>query len=87
MIAIRQEIDQVLDGEFPVADSPLRRAPHTATAVTASGWDRPYPREQAAFPVPSLRQDKYFPPVGRIDGAAGDRTLICSCPAPEAFEN
>ncbi|GGG45253.1 glycine dehydrogenase (decarboxylating) [Kocuria dechangensis] len=87
MIAIRAEMDQILAGDFTVADSPLRRAPHTATAVAATEWDRPYSREQAAFPVPSLRQDKYFPPVGRIDGAAGDRTLICSCPAPEAFEN
>ncbi|PLC12015.1 glycine dehydrogenase (aminomethyl-transferring) [Kocuria flava] len=87
MIAIRAEIDQVLAGDFPVEDSPLRRAPHTAVAVAGTQWDRPYSREQAAFPVPSLRQDKYFPPVGRIDGAAGDRTLICSCPAPEAFEN
>jgi glycine dehydrogenase len=87
MIAIRKEIDQVAAGDFAVADSPLRRAPHTAVAVAATDWDRPYSREQAAFPVPSLRQDKYFPPVGRIDGAAGDRTLICSCPAPEAFEN
>ncbi|MGQ1838028.1 aminomethyl-transferring glycine dehydrogenase [Kocuria turfanensis] len=87
MIAIRAEIDQVLAGDFPVEDSPLRRAPHTAVAVAGTHWDRPYSREQAAFPVPSLRQDKYFPPVGRIDGAAGDRSLICSCPAPEAFEN
>ncbi|MFH5824533.1 aminomethyl-transferring glycine dehydrogenase [Georgenia sp. AZ-5] len=87
MIAIRQEIDQVLAGEFTVKDSPLRRAPHTATAVAATDWDRPYSREQAAFPVASLRQDKYFPPVGRIDGAAGDRNLICSCPAPQAFED
>ncbi|MUN64263.1 aminomethyl-transferring glycine dehydrogenase [Kocuria sediminis] len=87
MISIKGEIDQVLAGDCPVEDSPLRRAPHTAVAVAATDWDRPYSREQAAFPVPSLRQDKYFPPVGRIDGAAGDRTLICSCPAPEAFEN
>ncbi|WP_448071266.1 aminomethyl-transferring glycine dehydrogenase [Georgenia yuyongxinii] len=87
MIAIRREMDQVLAGAFSVADSPLRRAPHTAAAVVASDWDRPYSREQAAFPVASLRQDKYFPPVGRIDGAAGDRNLICSCPAPDAFED
>ncbi|HRO31758.1 MAG TPA: glycine dehydrogenase (aminomethyl-transferring), partial [Citricoccus sp.] len=87
MISIRAEMDQILDGRFTLEDSPLRRAPHTATAVSATAWDRPYSREQAAFPVPGLRQDKYFPPVGRIDGAAGDRTLICSCPAPESFEN
>ncbi|KQR03695.1 glycine dehydrogenase [Arthrobacter sp. Leaf141] len=87
MVTIRHEIDQVAHGDFAVADSPLRRAPHTAAAVITSDWDRPYPREQAAFPVPHLRQDKYFPPVGRVDGAAGDRNLICSCPPLEAFEN
>jgi glycine dehydrogenase len=53
----------------------------------SSAWDRAYPREQAAFPVQSLKQDKYFPPVGRIDGAAGDRNLVCSCPPIEDFEN
>ena len=86
MITIRKEIDQVANGDFAVADSPLRRAPHTAAAVVSSGWDRAYPREQAAFPA-HHKQDKYFPPVGRIDGAAGDRNLICSCPPLEDFEN
>ena len=87
MITIRQEIDQVANGDFTVADSPLRNAPHTAAAVVSSDWNREYPREQAAFPVHHLKQDKYFPPVGRIDGAAGDRNLICSCPPIEDFEN
>ncbi|WP_258804623.1 aminomethyl-transferring glycine dehydrogenase [Pseudarthrobacter sp. NS4] len=87
MITIRAEIDQVAAGDFTLVDSPLRNAPHTAAAVVTSDWDRAYPREQAAFPVSSLRQDKYFPPVGRIDGAAGDRNLICSCPPLEDFEN
>ncbi|MDQ0798658.1 aminomethyl-transferring glycine dehydrogenase [Arthrobacter sp. SLBN-112] len=86
MITIRKEIDQVANGDFTVADSPLRHAPHTAAAVVSSDWNRAYPREQAAFPVPSLKQDKYFPPVGRIDGAAGDRNLVCSCPPLEDFE-
>ncbi|MGN7151307.1 aminomethyl-transferring glycine dehydrogenase [Arthrobacter sp. SAFR-179] len=86
MISIRKEIDQVANGDFAVADSPLRRAPHTAAAVVSSDWDRAYPREQAAFPA-HHKQDKYFPPVGRIDGAAGDRNLICSCPPLEDFEN
>ncbi|MDP9890847.1 aminomethyl-transferring glycine dehydrogenase [Pseudarthrobacter enclensis] len=86
MITIRKEIDQVAKGDFAVADSPLRRAPHTAAAVVSSDWDRAYPREQAAFPA-HHKQDKYFPPVGRIDGAAGDRNLICSCPPLEEFEN
>jgi glycine dehydrogenase len=87
MITIHAEIEQVANGDFTVEDSPLRNAPHTAAAVVSSSWDRSYPREQAAFPVPSLRQDKYFPPVGRIDGAAGDRNLVCSCPPLEAFED
>ncbi|MFF2843652.1 aminomethyl-transferring glycine dehydrogenase [Paenarthrobacter sp. NPDC057981] len=86
MITIRAEIEQVAAGDFSVEDSPLRNAPHTAAAVVSSAWDRDYPREQAAFPVQSLKQDKYFPPVGRIDGAAGDRNLVCSCPPLEAFE-
>ncbi len=87
MITIRKEIDQVATGDFTVEKSPLRNAPHTAAAVVSSDWNRTYPREQAAFPVASLRQDKYFPPVGRIDGAAGDRNLVCSCPPLSEFEN
>jgi glycine dehydrogenase len=87
MISIRAEIDQVAQGDFTVTDSPLRNAPHTAAAAISSDWDRAYPREQAVFPVKSLKQDKYFPPVGRIDGAAGDRNLICSCPPLSEFEN
>ncbi|WP_173403044.1 aminomethyl-transferring glycine dehydrogenase [Arthrobacter sp. I3] len=87
MITIRQEIDQVVNGDFRVENSPLRNAPHTAAAVVSSDWDRAYPREQGAFPVLQLKQDKYFPPVGRIDGAAGDRNLICSCPPLESFED
>lgn len=86
MIAIRAEIDQVAHGDFTVEHSPLRNAPHTAAAVISTNWERSYPREQAVFPVHTLKQDKYFPPVGRIDGAAGDRNLICSCPPLEAFE-
>jgi glycine dehydrogenase len=87
MITIRAEIDQVANGDFTVENSPLRNAPHTAAAVVSSDWTREYPREQAAFPVHTLRQDKYFPPVGRIDGAAGDRNLVCSCPPLSEFEN
>ncbi|MFJ5694957.1 aminomethyl-transferring glycine dehydrogenase [Arthrobacter sp. NPDC093125] len=86
MISIRHEIDQVANGDFTVENSPLRNAPHTAAAVISSDWDRSYPREQAVFPVHALKQDKYFAPVGRIDGALGDRNLICSCPPLEAFE-
>ncbi|MCY0904183.1 aminomethyl-transferring glycine dehydrogenase [Arthrobacter sp. H14-L1] len=87
MIAVKGEIDQVAAGDFTAEESPLRKAPHTAAAVVTSSWDRNYSREQAAFPLASLRTDKYFPPVGRIDGANGDRNLICSCPPIEAFED
>lgn len=87
MIAIRAEIDQVAHGDFTVEHSPLRNAPHTAAATISTDWDRSYSREQAVFPVHTLKQDKYFPPVGRIDGAAGDRNLICSCPPLSEFEN
>jgi glycine dehydrogenase len=85
MLAIRAEIDEVAAGVWPVEDSPLRGAPHTAASLLGD-WDRPYSREVAAFPVASLRSQKYWPPVRRIDGAYGDRHLVCSCPDPSAFE-
>ena len=85
MIAIRAEIAEVAAGTWPVAESPLRRAPHTAAAVTADTWGRPYSRETAAFPLRSLSEDKYWPPVGRIDQAAGDRHLVCACPPIEEY--
>ncbi|WP_119933126.1 MULTISPECIES: aminomethyl-transferring glycine dehydrogenase [Kocuria] len=85
MIAIRAEIEAVANGEVSAEDSVLRNAPHTAAVLVADQWERAYTRERAAFPLPSLRVDKYFPPVGRIDGAHGDRNLVCSCPPPEAF--
>ncbi|WP_372594467.1 aminomethyl-transferring glycine dehydrogenase [Actinotalea sp.] len=85
MIAIRAEIAEVEAGTWALADSPLRNAPHTAGSVVADGWDRPYSRELAAFPVPALRVDKYWPPVRRIDQAAGDRTLVCACPPIEEY--
>jgi glycine dehydrogenase len=84
MIAIKGEIDEVAAGTWPLDDSPLRNAPHTADCLIGE-WDHAYPARLAAFPVDGLRQDKYWPPVRRIDGAYGDRNLVCSCPAPEAF--
>jgi glycine dehydrogenase len=86
MIAIKGEIDRVASGEWPVADSPLRHAPHTAEDLLVADWDRPYSRERAAYPVPELRQAKYWPPVSRIDGGYGDRHLVCACPPPDAYE-
>ncbi len=82
MIAIKAEIDRVEAGEWPLEDSPLRNAPHTADCLIGD-WAHPYPARLAAFPVESLRQDKYWAPVRRIDGAYGDRNLVCSCPRPE----
>jgi glycine dehydrogenase len=84
MVAIRGEIARVAAGEWPVEESPLRRAPHTGQALTAESWDRPYPRDLGAFPT-GYDADKYWPPVARIDQAYGDRNLVCSCPSPEAF--
>jgi glycine dehydrogenase len=86
MIAIAGEIARVGSGEWPVDDNPLRNAPHTAEAVAADSWTRPYGRELAAFPSEAVRADKYWAPVGRIDGAYGDRNLVCACPSPEAYE-
>ncbi len=85
MIDIRREIDEVAAGTWPVTDNPLRGAPHTAAALMGE-WDHPYTREQAAYPAGVRRATKYWPPVRRIDGAHGDRNLVCSCPPPEAFE-
>jgi glycine dehydrogenase len=80
MIAIRGEIDRVAAGEWPADDNPLHNAPHTAEDVLADSWLRPYARELAAYPLHSVRAAKYWPPVNRIDGAYGDRNVMCSCP-------
>jgi glycine dehydrogenase len=86
MLAIRAEIARVEAGAWAVADCPLRHAPHTAASLVGA-WEHPYDRATAAYPVDSLRQDKYWAPVRRVDGAYGDRHLVCSCPSPEAFES
>jgi glycine dehydrogenase len=86
MLAIRAEIDQVARGEVALEASPLRRAPHTAEDVLDDDWDRPYGRAEAAHPAGVRQRDaKYWPPVGRIDNAYGDRHLMCSCPDLEAL--
>lgn len=86
MIAIRGEIDAVAAGTWSIDDSPLRNAPHTAISL-AGTWDKPYDRMLAAFPPGVDASRKYWPPVRRIDGAYGDRNLVCACPDPRAFEN
>jgi glycine dehydrogenase len=85
MIEIRQEIDAVASGTWPRTDNPLANAPHTAEMVTADAWDHPYPRSVAAYPGGLDPTEKYWAPVRRIDGAYGDRNLVCACPPPEAF--
>ena len=79
-IAIRAEIQAVIDGGADRNDNALKMAPHTAAEVCGDTWTHPYPREQAAFPVASLRTAKFWPSVGRIDNPYGDKNLVCSCP-------
>ncbi|WP_296444675.1 aminomethyl-transferring glycine dehydrogenase [Rhodoferax sp. UBA5149] len=79
MIAIREEIAKVERGEWPRDNNPLKHAPHTAASLMGADWDRPYSREVGGFPLASLKQVKYWPPVGRVDNVYGDRNLFCSC--------
>jgi glycine dehydrogenase len=85
MIAIHGEIRAVAEGRLDRGDNPLKGAPHTAQDVASTAWQRPYSREQAAYPAPWLREHKFWPAVGRIDNTYGDRHLFCTCPPPEAF--
>jgi glycine dehydrogenase len=85
MIAIHAEMKAVETGAIDPSNNPLKRAPHTAAAVTADTWDRPYSRQVAAFPAPWLRAHKFWPAVARIDNVFGDRNLQCSCPPLESF--
>ena len=85
MIAIRAEIAQIERGERDRADNVLKNAPHTAKMLLAEEWHHDYPRQQAAYPVASLRDAKYWPPVGRVDNAWGDRNLVCACLPIEAY--
>jgi glycine dehydrogenase len=85
MLAIHAEMKAVESGEMDRANNPLKRAPHTAAAVTADVWDRPYSRQVAAFPAPWLQGRKFWPAVARIDNVFGDRNLVCSCLPVEAY--
>ncbi len=85
MISIREEIAQVERGERDATDNVLKNAPHTAQMLLAEEWHHDYPRQQAAYPVKSLRDNKYWPPVGRVDNAWGDRNLVCACLPIEAY--
>jgi len=83
LLQIREEIREVEEGKLGAPDSPLKHAPHTARAVVSDAWDRAYSRERAAFPAPWTREQKFWPPVARIDNAYGDRNLVCTCPPLE----
>ena len=85
MLSIREEIRAVESGEIDPEDNPLKNAPHTVQDL-AGEWPNSYSRDQAAYPVSSLRLDKFWSPVGRVDNVFGDRNLICSCPPPEAWD-
>ena len=85
MLAIRDEIQAVQDGEISAEESPLRHAPHTAELVTADQWRRAYSRQTAAFPAAWVRDNKFWPSVGRIDNTYGDRNLVCACPPLESY--
>ena len=85
LIAIRGEINRVERGEWDALDNPLKNAPHTLNDVIATEWTHAYSREQAAWPVPSLRRDKYWAPVSRVDNVYGDRNLFCACPGMDSW--
>jgi glycine dehydrogenase len=86
LIAIREEIREVEAGRVATEESVLHRAPHTAAVVTADEWERPYSREQAAFPAAWVKAAKFWPPVSRIDNVYGDRNLFCACVPLETYE-
>lgn len=85
MIAIREEIHAIEQGRADREDNVPRNAPHTVDAISSDGWSHPYARQQAAFPLPWVREHKFWPAVGRIDNAYGDRNLICTCPPMEQY--
>jgi glycine dehydrogenase len=80
LIQIREEVRQIEQGQMDRADNPLRNAPHTVYVLTANEWTHPYSREQAAFPLPWVKEHKFWPAVGRVDNPYGDRNLVCACP-------
>ena len=86
LLAIRKEIAEIEEGRFPRDDNPLKNAPHTMEDVTMTDWNHPYGREQAAFPLPWLRDLKFWPAVSRIDSAYGDRNVVCTCPPIEHYQ-
>ena len=86
MISIHAEIEAIANGKVDPENNVLKNAPHTARQIASEKWDRPYSREQAAFPAPWTREHKFWPAAARIDNVYGDRNLFCSCPPVEEFE-
>ncbi|RMG57113.1 MAG: glycine dehydrogenase (aminomethyl-transferring), partial [Bacteroidetes bacterium] len=86
MISIREEVAEVERGEADAEDNVLKHAPHTLAVITADQWTRPYGRQKAAYPVPSLHAHKFWPAVGRVNNTYGDRNVVCTCPPLEAYE-
>jgi glycine dehydrogenase len=87
MILIRQEIAEIEQGKMDRQNNPLKNAPHTAEQVVRDSWSRPYSRERAVYPVAWVRENKFWPAVGRIDNVYGERNLVCSCLPLEAYAN
>jgi glycine dehydrogenase len=85
MIAIADEIQAVESGRMDPQDNPLKNAPHTADTIAVENWEHPYSREQAAYPAPWLKENKFWPAVGRVDNVHGDRNLVCSCVGMEEY--
>jgi glycine dehydrogenase len=87
MIAIREEIDEIARGDADPQDNVLHNAPHTIAMVSADNWTHPYSREKAAYPLPYLRENKFWSSVARVNNAYGDRHLICTCPPIESYQD
>jgi glycine dehydrogenase len=87
MISIREEIEHVINGEYPREDNVLKNAPHTLDQCTSDKWVFNYTREHAAYPLKWVRENKFWPAVRRVDQAYGDRNLICACPSIESYSD
>jgi glycine dehydrogenase len=85
MISIREEIRRIERGEWPTDNNPLKNAPHTEADLADTDWNRPYSRKEAAFPLPWVAENKFWPFVNRIDDVYGDRNLFCACPPLEDY--
>ena len=85
MLAIYEEIQEIISGKANQKDNVLKNAPHTSAEIVSNNWNHPYSREKAAYPLPFIGINKFWPPVGRIDNTYGDRNLFCTCPPIEAY--